>query len=92
VFTVRDADEPQRRDDETDRVRLSELSQHPHRLEGWLPGHRLSSRVGGPNARETDELATTLVVPKSRDGETITEPITMEIADRVQIDTSRNIA
>jgi len=44
------------------------------------------------HARETDELATTLVVPKSRDGETITEPITMEIADRVQIDTSRNIA
>lgn len=41
---------------------------------------------------ESGELTTTLYIPKSRDGVTITDAIKMELTDKVRIDTSRNIA
>jgi len=41
---------------------------------------------------DADELTTALFIPKSRAGETVTEALTMELTDRVRIDTSRNIA
>lgn len=41
---------------------------------------------------KTEELSTRLYVPKSRAGQPITEAIRLELSDRVDIDTSRNIA
>lgn len=41
---------------------------------------------------ESEEIMTTLLVPKSRGNQALTEAISIELADEVKIDTSRNIA
>jgi KaiC/GvpD/RAD55 family RecA-like ATPase len=41
---------------------------------------------------DSAEVTTTLLVPKARGGEMLTEAVSIELVDRVRIDTSRNIA
>jgi hypothetical protein len=41
--------------------------------------------------RETDEIETQFAVPKFRSGRALTEMVKVEITDRVDVDTSRNI-
>lgn len=82
-----------------ERLRDSDSVAFVHCLDGdEVPGRRSLTLKRADHVwrlRQTvdaDELSTTLYVPKSRAGETITEAIKVELSDRVDIDTSRNIA